>query len=164
MATVLIEQAMSQSAKACNSSVNVAELPHRADVSFLGHSHIDLGGSNIDASGIGLNKWQTLLLLGFLFAVAGHKVFSLLSYAPCERAARMVDKKKIGNLLIGMRLALRQPLTSALPTASGTMLLDGLLFKSSNAQPVYCLPPFTRRSFYHSPLRIRASFFSLCRG
>jgi hypothetical protein len=25
------------------------ELPHRANVSFLGHSHIDLGGSNIDA-------------------------------------------------------------------------------------------------------------------
>ena len=42
----------------------------------------------------------------------------------------MVDKKKIGNLLIGMRPALRQPLTSALPTASGTMLLDGLLLKA----------------------------------
>jgi len=42
----------------------------------------------------------------------------------------MVDKKKMGNLLIGMRLALRQPLTSALPTASATMLLDGLLSKA----------------------------------
>jgi hypothetical protein len=42
----------------------------------------------------------------------------------------MVDKKKIGNLLIGMRPALRQPLTNALPTASGTMLLDGLLSKA----------------------------------
>jgi hypothetical protein len=42
----------------------------------------------------------------------------------------VVDKKKMGNLLIGMRLALRQPLTSALPTASGTMLLDGLLSKA----------------------------------
>jgi len=52
------------------------ELPHRANVSFLGHGHIDLGGSNIDASGIGLNKWQTLLLLGFLFAVADHRVSS----------------------------------------------------------------------------------------
>ena len=41
----------------------------------------------------------------------------------------MVDKKKMGNLLIGMRLALGQPLTSALPTASGTMLPDGLLSK-----------------------------------
>ena len=75
----------------------------------------------------------------------------------------MVDKKKMGNLLIGMRLALGQPLTSALPTASGTMLLNGL-FQSSNAQPVYCLPPFTRRSLYRSPLRVRASFFPLCRG
>ena len=42
----------------------------------------------------------------------------------------MVDKKKIGNLLIGMRPALGQPLTNALPTASGTMLLDGLLSKA----------------------------------
>ena len=42
----------------------------------------------------------------------------------------MVDKKKMGNLLIGMRLAFRQPLTSALPTASGTMLLNGLLTKA----------------------------------
>jgi len=41
----------------------------------------------------------------------------------------MVDKKKMGNLLIGMRLALGQPLTSALPTASGTMLPGGLLSK-----------------------------------
>ena len=50
------------------------KLPHWANVSFLGHSPIDLGGSNIDASGIGLNKGQTLLLLGFLFAVADHKL------------------------------------------------------------------------------------------
>jgi hypothetical protein len=42
----------------------------------------------------------------------------------------MVDKKKMGNLLIGMGLALGQPLTSALPTASGTMLLNGLLSKA----------------------------------
>jgi hypothetical protein len=42
----------------------------------------------------------------------------------------MADKKKMGNLLIGMRLALRQPLTSALPTASGTMLPDGLVSKN----------------------------------
>jgi hypothetical protein len=76
----------------------------------------------------------------------------------------MVDKKKIGNLLIGMRPALRQPLTNALPTASGTMLLDGLLSKAPMRKPVYCLPPFTRRCLYHSPLRIRASFFPLCRG
>jgi hypothetical protein len=33
------------------------EFPHRAIVSFLGHSRIYLGGSNIDPSGIGLNKW-----------------------------------------------------------------------------------------------------------
>ena len=26
------------------------------------------------------------------------------------------------------------------------------------------MPPFARRPFYRSPLRIRASFFSLCRG
>jgi hypothetical protein len=140
------------------------ELPYRANVSFLGHGHIDLGGSNIDASSIGLNKWQTLLLLGFLFAVAGHRVFSSLVYAPCEQAARMVDKKKMGNLLIGMRLALRQPLTSALPTASGTMLLDGLLSKAPMPSRFIACLHSHGALFYHSPLRIRASFFSLCRG
>jgi NAD-dependent oxidoreductase involved in siderophore biosynthesis len=76
----------------------------------------------------------------------------------------MVDKKKIGNLLIGMRPALRQPLTNALPTASGTMLLDGLLSKAPmRSRFIACLHSHGA-PLYHSPLRIRASFFLSCRG
>ena len=82
------------------------EFPHRAIVSLLGHRHIDLGGSNIDASGIGLNEWHTLLLFVFLLPFRVIAFLPVKFIAPCERAARMVDKKKIGNLLIGMRLAL----------------------------------------------------------
>ena len=76
----------------------------------------------------------------------------------------MVDKKKIGTLLIGMRPALRQPLTSAFAHRIRNHAFRRASFQSSNAQPVYCLPPFTRRFHYHSPFRIRASFFSFCRG
>ena len=66
----------------------------------------------------------------------------------------MVDKKKIGNLLIGMGRALRQPLTSALPTASGTMLLNGLLSKAPmRSRFIACLhshgaPFITQRSAF----------------
>src|SRR5258707_15040474 len=64
----------------------------------------------------------------------------------------MVDKKKMGNLLIGMRLALGQPLTSALPTASGTMLLNGLLSKAPmRSRFIACL---------HSHASIRKLFAS----
>jgi hypothetical protein len=72
-------------------------------------------------------------------------------------------RKQIGNLLIGMRLAFGP--------ASHQCLAHRIrnhapkrAFQSSNAQPVYCLPPFTRRSLYRSPLRTSASFFPLCRG
>ena len=69
----------------------------------------------------------------------------------------MVDKKKMGNLLIGMRLALGQPLTSALPTASGTMLLDGLLSKAPiRSRFIACLhshgAPFITHRYPFAPV------------
>ena len=67
----------------------------------------------------------------------------------------MVDKKKIGNLLIGMRLALGQPLTSALPTASGTMLLNGLL-SPMRSRFIACLhshgAPFIAHHYAFAPV------------
>ena len=76
----------------------------------------------------------------------------------------MVDKKKMGNLLIGMRLAFTPASHQCLAHRIRNHAPRRASFQSSNAQPVYCLPPFTRRSLYRSPLRIRASFFPLCRG
>jgi hypothetical protein len=69
----------------------------------------------------------------------------------------MVDKKKMGNLLIGMRLALSQPLTSALPTASGTMLLNGLLSKAPmRSRFIACLhshgAPFIAHHYAFAPV------------
>lgn len=69
----------------------------------------------------------------------------------------MVDNKKMGNLLIGMRLALGQPLTSALPTASGTMLLNGLLSKAPmRSRFIACLhshgAPFIAHRYAFAPV------------
>jgi hypothetical protein len=76
----------------------------------------------------------------------------------------MVDKKKMGNLLIGMRLALSPASHQCLAHRIRNHASNRASFQSSNAQPVYCLPPVTRRFLYHSPFRIRASFFPFCRG
>jgi uncharacterized BrkB/YihY/UPF0761 family membrane protein len=45
-----------------------------------------------------------------------------------------------------------------------TLLLVHQAFSRSNNRPVYCLPPFIRRSLYHPRLCLRASFFPLCSG
>ena len=58
----------------------------------------------------------------------------------------MVDKKKIGNLLIGMRLALSPASHQCLAHRIRNHAPKRAFLQSSNAQPVYCLPPFTRRS------------------
>ena len=76
-----------------------------------------------------------------------------------NRPARISeDKKKMGNLLIGMRTWLyRQPLTSALPTASGTMLLIGLLSKAPmRSRSIACLhshgAPFIAHRYAFAPV------------
>ncbi len=71
----------------------------------------------------------------------------------------MVDKKKMGNLLIGMRLALSPASHQCLAHLIRNHPPGRAFLQSPNEPPVYCLPPFTRRSLYHSALRVRASFF-----
>ena len=68
----------------------------------------------------------------------------------------MVDKKKMGNLLIGMRLAFTPASHQCLAHRIRNHAPRRASFQSSNAQPVYCLrshgAPFIAHPYAFAPV------------